>query len=1119
MGNAMQLGGSALMFGASMLLSAFMPHPKLKPQKVASAAFDSMIKITHGNIETAAEVLWQTDLIPGEKTAGKGGGGGGTIITYHASYMLSFGEVAMGKTKKIRQIWANGVLVYDGRPGAEKVKKYKKPIRFYDGSEAQLPDPDMEAAIGVGLVPAYRGLVCVFLKNFPLEDYNNANPNFTAEVVEEETPNKTVNLIDGFAQGLSFSNALMLDPRDDKPFAYATQRGTIPQGTANSSLLTKINTLTNEIEYEMPALDSNAANGISSDIDNDGNIYSQINAGPGYVGLGRFDSASGTLTGTATNAGDLWRGIPGNIIVDRVSDSGWIAHVSSTSIFRESGTLTLFDQEGLHVKSVTPNSAFGIYGGGSGRRLTDVAFDKDGNIYCLVNDDGTVQICKSDGSLFADLSSYFTFRITSPDLLLWFAQDNSLILGGHGELVKFSLDDMAFVKHLDVSGATAGFRTFHNPKMQDTIWLPDVVLDSGVTVPGGSQPYFPAFQEINLATLSKKRFEVFREAAQIYPIPGYSYFAPIGAQYDPTQDVIWSEAFPELAIAKFSLRGGAACVTLRSVVEAFSARVGLVADVDIDASLLDGDVVCGYVIDQRKTSRAMLEPLLDAHAVDVVDTNGKITFIPRGSGSIMTIPQDDLASHEAHEQRPHGGLIEVRKEEMELPAELNMIFFDEISYEQGHEKAMRIARNVKTVAQIQLEYPEVFSRLRARGIVERKMGEMWLGRTVYEFQLQPKYLRLNPTDVVTPIVGLTEFPLRLTQVDVGANFLLKCKGVAVDLANYEPPPADAGMVVQPPAGGIPADSPTVMMLIDSPMLRESDNDAGFNVAMAPELGADAIWKGGIAFKSTDNAVYNELIQDTTAATMGYAITALPTVDRFTSWDKDAKVRIKLYNGAFESITQSQQLQGNANTLWFATGEVAQFGTATPVGDAADNVWDLSGPWVRALGGTEDRRDKHAVGEKVVLLQASDLRHVFQPASEIGVNRWYKGVSYGDTIEDSTVQQFTDTARALKPLSPMAITGARDGSNNLTIDWIRRSRFSGSWNPLTAPVLGEASEQYRVQILDGETVLRTMSTTTPTATYSAANQTTDGITPGAPVTVSIAQLSAVVGAGITREATL
>jgi hypothetical protein len=33
-----------------------------------------------------------------------------------------------------------------------------------------------------------------------------------------------------------------------------------------------------------------------------------------------------------------------------------------------------------------------------------------------------------------------------------------------------------------------------------------------------------------------------------------------------------------------------------------------------------------------------------------------------------------------------------------------------------------------------------------------------------------------------------------------------------------------------------------------------------------------------------------------------------------------------------------------------------------------------------------------------------------------------------------------------------------------------------------------------------------------ATYSAAEQTNDGITPGDPVTVSVAQVSAVVGAG-------
>ena len=51
------------------------------------------------------------------------------------------------------------------------------------------------------------------------------------------------------------------------------------------------------------------------------------------------------------------------------------------------------------------------------------------------------------------------------------------------------------------------------------------------------------------------------------------------------------------------------------------------------------------------------------------------------------------------------------------------------------------------------------------------------------------------------------------------------------------------------------------------------------------------------------------------------------------------------------------------------------------------------------------------------------------------------------------------------------------------------------------------------------VVRTVATTTATVTYSAADQTSDGITPGDPVDVRIYQISATVGRGYPLEDTL
>jgi len=132
------------------------------------------------------------------------------------------------------------------------------------------------------------------------------------------------------------------------------------------------------------------------------------------------------------------------------------------------------------------------------------------------------------------------------------------------------------------------------------------------------------------------------------------------------------------------------------------------------------------------------------------------------------------------------------------------------------------------------------------------------------------------------------------------------------------------------------------------------------------------------------------------------------------------------------------------------------------------------------------------------------------------------VTLGTAFDSGLEQAFTCQLRNMKPLSPVHIEGSRDGSNNLTITWIRRTRVAGDWVDNIDVPLGETTEAYEVDILNGPggAVLRTITgLTSQTASYSAANQTTDGITPGNPVTVVVYQISSTIGRGFGAEATI
>ena len=86
--------------------------------------------------------------------------------------------------------------------------------------------------------------------------------------------------------------------------------------------------------------------------------------------------------------------------------------------------------------------------------------------------------------------------------------------------------------------------------------------------------------------------------------------------------------------------------------------------------------------------------------------------------------------------------------------------------------------------------------------------------------------------------------------------------------------------------------------------------------------------------------------------------------------------------------------------------------------------------------------------------------------------------------------------------------------DLVISWTRRSRAlaADSWTAPDVP-LAEETEAYEVEVLDGGTVTRTLSTSTTSVTYSAAQQLADRgalLGPGDAPDLRIFQLSAVVG---------
>jgi hypothetical protein len=163
--------------------------PRVGDLRAQQSQYGAAIPILYGTTRVAGNVIWSTDLIETATTQRSGGKGGPsqtqTTYSYRVSMAILLGE---GPLLGVRRIWADGKLIYNAGDAATPstvAASYAlaQGITFYPGSELQEPDPTMEAYLGVGNVPAYRGRAYLVLQDLQLADYGNRRPNITAEVI------------------------------------------------------------------------------------------------------------------------------------------------------------------------------------------------------------------------------------------------------------------------------------------------------------------------------------------------------------------------------------------------------------------------------------------------------------------------------------------------------------------------------------------------------------------------------------------------------------------------------------------------------------------------------------------------------------------------------------------------------------------------------------------------------------------------------------------------------------------------------------------------------------------------------------------------------------------------
>jgi hypothetical protein len=154
--------------------------PRLTDLTTQTSTYGAVIPRVYSTVPIMGNVFWLENNKLKEtsttKKQGKGGSGAEqTTFTYSATFAVGLCE---GPITGVRRIWIGPKLVYDGSDStltnliaSSTVVPY---FKIYNGDDHQLPDPRMQATLGVGGTPSYRGLAYIVFYDLELTNYQNS---------------------------------------------------------------------------------------------------------------------------------------------------------------------------------------------------------------------------------------------------------------------------------------------------------------------------------------------------------------------------------------------------------------------------------------------------------------------------------------------------------------------------------------------------------------------------------------------------------------------------------------------------------------------------------------------------------------------------------------------------------------------------------------------------------------------------------------------------------------------------------------------------------------------------------------------------------------------------------
>lgn len=1108
--------------------------PRLKDLKISASTYGAAIPWAFGLCRVAGNLVWSDKIVEHKKKKWAGKGGFYNQYTYTCTFAMG---LCKGPIKGILRIWADSKIIYDitgGQSGGDlkslmaaalagnntATNKYR--MRFYMGDEEQVPDSAIVADKGENAT-AFRGMAYILFDDFALTDFGNRIPQITAEVYVGETT-QTVE-VSPYMQADGITP--LANDYADNEIAFDTERNYayLRYGTAITQLSLKTSKVVQSFTGANFLYPGGADLAHILGIGRDGFVYSTFGDNLDCMPIARMDPYSmqavisfGTnenITGIANTQTSFVAPVSFSTAYAATSieylltvgTEGQLGMLRATTMAYEWGEAAYlggapssgytFSSTGADPDTTNYPIFYVMWGNSTGWKLTRLQNGIQTDVQTVTGTGISVGSCVWDSAV--------------PGVLMFWTMD------GVKYLSKWSKDTNAEAWRITVAG------------------YPDEYTSQSRVISGRfAWSYAGRLYTIDTATGEMLDDQVDPNTGEITPGDGDGYALPVDyssitAQYqafDSTRSML--NGFQGVEGAIFLNTATSGC-TVGAIVNRLLLEGGL-DQAQIDLTSINSINVRGYGWASSTDVKGILDELQRLYLFDLVEREGMLIAVLRGDiadevNGAETIPQNILGSS--------GGdasdfWVETRTQEPDIPAKVSLTYMNYADdYMASTAHSQRTSAPYSTMysrQQLAMEINVALIPSEAKAQVKRILYSQWAERVSHATRLPWAYLNLDPGDVIT--VAMNDgrsYNDRVNRMEVGADMAIATDTYSQDSGAY-----DGWDGISADGGGtgtqvLPGATIVLPFVFNTPLLRDQDDTGGSYSLYYTGLGNGATgdFGGGALYRSENSIDYDLLNSSDSDLEWGTVVGtfAPPACGTFAmDWKTQVTILPSVPWFELQSITDDE-LWAGANPCIIG-GEVIQFRDCIENDDGTWTIYNL----LRGRRGTEYACENHVAGERFVFFNNTTIVLQGDTTSSRGLTRYFKGVGSGKTLGEVTASSVVYEPRDLMPYAVGDIR--RTLASDITITWARRTRLGGNLQDGTGEVaLSEASEKYEVYILESPfsgdlsrgsqptNYLRMYPATSPTVTYTAAEQTEDGFNQATDTLhLVIYQLSDVVGRG-------